>query len=129
MLINPLRQAVKEVDKLPEYRLYGRVASVLGMMVEVGGVERQLSIGDRCHLTARGGRRVPCEVVGFRQNRALVMPFVPLEGVGVGSRAEVAESEPVVFPDEAWLGRVVNAMGEPVDGKGPLVNGRAGYPL
>jgi flagellum-specific ATP synthase len=41
----------------------------------------------------------------------------------------VAESEPVVFPDEAWLGRVVNAMGEPVDGKGPLVNGRVGYPL
>ncbi len=129
MHVNPLRQAVDQLEKLSEYRLFGRVASILGMLVEVGGVERQLSIGDRCHLLARGGRRVPCEVVGFRKDRALVMPFVGLEGVGVGSRAEVAESEPVAFPDKSWLGRVVNAMGEPVDGLGPIGNGRVPYPL
>ncbi len=129
MHVNPLRQAVDQLEKLSEYRLFGRVASILGMLVEVGGVERQLSIGDRCHLLARGGRRVPCEVVGFRKDRALVMPFVGLEGVGVGNRAEVAESEPVAFPDRSWLGRVVNAMGEPIDGQGPLANGRVPYPL
>ena len=129
MHVNPLRQAVDQLEKLSEYRLFGRVASILGMLVEVGGVERQLSIGDRCHLLARGGRRVPCEVVGFRKDRALVMPFVGLDGVGVGSRAEVAESEPVAFPDKSWLGRVVNAMGEPIDGLGALANGRVPYPL
>src|SRR5436190_22800846 len=73
MHVNPLRQAVDQLEKLSEYRLFGRVASIMGMLVEVGGVERQLSIGDRCHLLARGGRRVPCEVVGFRRDRAVAM--------------------------------------------------------
>ncbi len=124
-----LRHLVSDVEKVPEFRLYGRVTAVLGMMVEIGGVERALSIGDRCFVQARGGRFIACEVVGFRDGRALAMPFGPLEGVGIGSRAQISDAEPVIYPDEAWLGRVVDAMGRAVDGKGPLVEGPQGYSL
>ncbi len=121
------------IDGLAEYRLFGRVTKILGLLVEVGGVERELSIGDRCTLTPRGAVPVPCEVVGFRaeggQGRALVMPFKPLDHVGLGCRAEVAESQASVFPDPSWLGRVINAMGEPIDGKGPLMTGSVAMPL
>ena len=120
---------VKEISQVADYRLYGRVAGVLGMLVEVVGLEQALSIGSRCAIHAQGGRRVTCEVIGFRQRRALLLPFGSLEGVGLGCKAEVMESEPLVRPSHAWLGRVVNALGEPVDGKGPLPDSKLAYPL
>jgi flagellum-specific ATP synthase len=120
---------VKEVGQLADFRLYGRVAGVLGMLVEVAGLEQALSIGSRCAIHAQGNRRVICEVIGFRQKRALLLPFGSLEGVGLGCKAEVMESEPLVRPSPAWLGRVVNALGEPIDGKGPLPDGTHSYSL
>jgi flagellum-specific ATP synthase len=120
---------VNEIARLPEVRIYGRVTAILGMLVEVSGVETRLSIGGRCLLIARGGREVPCEVVGFRNRQTLVMPLGSLDGVGLGCRAEVVASQPSVFPDRGWLGRVVNALGQPIDGKGSLIEGRHGVPL
>jgi flagellum-specific ATP synthase len=122
-------EILHEIGRLSDHRLYGRVSGVLGMTVEVAGLERVLSIGSRCLITARGDRRVPCEVVGFRNGRALLLPFGSLEGVGLGCRAELAEAEPTVHPTPAWLGRVVNALGQPIDGKGPLPMGPVAYPL
>ncbi len=122
-------ELLQEIARLPDHRLYGRVAGVLGMTVEVAGLERVLSIGARCRISARGERQVPCEVVGFRNGRALLLPFGSLDGVGLGCRAELAEAEPVVRPSPAWLGRVVNALGQPIDGKGPLPPGPRAYAL
>ena len=99
-----LSDLAAEIDKLPEYSVFGRVTAVLGMMVEIGGVERALSIGDRVLLRRKRGGRVVCEVVGFKEGRALAMPFSGLEGVGIGSEAEIAEGDPVVYPNETWLG-------------------------
>ena len=58
---------------------------------------------------------------------ALLMPFGTLDGVGLGCRAELISSEPVIYPHRSWLGRVINAFGEPVDGKGPLLKGETSY--
>jgi flagellum-specific ATP synthase len=117
------------IDRIPTYRFYGRVTAILGMLVEVGGVENQLSVGGRIHLIARDSRRVPCEVVGFRENRALLMAFGTLDGIGVGCQAEISESEIYYYPHAGWLGRVINALGEPVDGQGPLPLGPTSYAL
>ena len=125
----PLNSLLTNLTQIPEYHLYGRVTAVLGMLVEVGGVQRRLSIGDRCRVAARGRDALACEVVGFRDERAILMPFGALEGVGLGCKAEVVDVEPVVSPTEKWLGRVVNAMGEPIDGRGPLPEGDIAYPL
>ncbi|MCZ6859668.1 MAG: flagellar protein export ATPase FliI [Alphaproteobacteria bacterium] len=118
-----------ELTQLPEHYMYGRVAAIQGMMVEVGGIERELTIGSRCRLDARGGPPVTCEVVGFREGRALMMPFAGLEGVGLGCKAEILASEPVVHPDTSWLGRVIDAMADPADGLGALTGGKVGYRL
>jgi flagellum-specific ATP synthase len=120
---------IEELHQLPEYRLYGRVAGVLGLLVEVAGLDRVLSVGSRCNLVARDGRRVVSEVIGFRQGRALLMPFGTVDGIGLGCKAELADSDPVIRPTEAWLGRVVNALGQPLDGKGPLPLGRVAHRL
>jgi flagellum-specific ATP synthase len=124
MSSSPFIESLEDsISRLADYQLFGRVTKILGMLIEVGGVEREMSIGDRCNLIPRGADLVPCEVVGFREGRSLVMPFKPLDRVGLGCRAEVAPSQSTVSPSPAWLGRVVNSMGEPLDGKGPLLNG------
>lgn len=110
-------------------RVYGRVSGVQGMLVEVEGLQGHLSIGDRCRLQARAGREVVCETIGFRDRRALLMPYQALEGVALGARADAVAAEPAVRPTEQWLGRVVNAFGEPIDGGAPLPTGDEAFPI
>ncbi len=109
--------------------MYGRVTDVVGLLIEIGGVQGALAIGDHCMITGKHDRQVECEVVGFRAGRALVMPFASLDGIGMGCRVEIEGGEPCVYPDHNWLGRVVNAFGEPTDGGGPLNAGLVSYPI
>jgi flagellum-specific ATP synthase len=118
-----LAPLLDEITGLAGIRVYGRVTAILGMLIEVGGASRSFAVGDRCTVIARDDRAVLCEVIGFRNARALLMPFHPLDGVGLGCRVYRLSGRPVVRPHRAWLGRVVNAMGEPIDGKGPLPHG------
>jgi flagellum-specific ATP synthase len=118
---------VTEIGRLPAHRIFGRVTAVVGLLVEVGGAQSALSVGDHCRMRGRGGRWVPCEVVGFRDGRALAMPLGTLDGVGLGAEVEVGGAEPAIHPDPGWLGRVVDAFGQPVDGKGPLPSGPLAY--
>jgi len=112
-----------DLSQIPEHHLYGRVTAVQGMLVEVGGVQKRLMVGDHCHVQGRSEAPLRCEVVGFRDGRALLLPYGPLEGIGLGCKAEVESQEPVIRPTHGWLGRVVNALGEPIDEKGPLERG------
>lgn len=120
---------MSEIGRIQPMTVYGRVSHVVGLLIEVEGAQGFLSVGDRCTIVGRRGRRVPCEAIGFRDGRALVMPFGTLDGVGLGCRVEVADPDPAIYPDAGWLGRVVNAFGEPIDGKGPLPFGAHPYRL
>jgi|TARA_R100000322_G_scaffold22153_3_gene14690 flagellum-specific ATP synthase len=118
-----------EIGALAEVKHYGRVVSIQGLMVEVAGPLHAMGVGSRLAVSNRAGEEVTCEVVGFRDNRALCLPFGALSGIGVGCKAVLSSEEPHVYPSNAWLGRVVNAMGVPVDGKGPIAQGATPYPL
>jgi len=118
-----VRNLINDIERVPAIQVYGRVSGVQGLLLEAGGIQRTLSVGDRCAVIARDGRRVVCEVIGFRQGHALLMPFSAIEGIGLGCRTEVQDSDPVIFPENGWLGRVINGFGEPVDGLGPLPSG------
>ncbi len=120
-------QAEAALSIIPDYEVYGRVTKVLGLLVEMAGFGQGVSIGSHVHLKPRRDLVIPCEVIGFRDNRALLLPFGTLEGVTLGCPAMIQQSQPVVTPDERWLGRVINAMGEPIDGLGPLPQG--GHPI
>jgi flagellum-specific ATP synthase len=124
-----ISSALNQLELMATHHVFGSVSAVQGLLIEVAGVQNNLSIGDRCNVHARDGRMVVCEVVGFRGGCALVMPYGPLEGIGIGCRADIAEATPSIFPDDTWLGRVVNAMGKPVDELGTLGNGPVAYPI
>ncbi|MCW9034368.1 MAG: flagellar protein export ATPase FliI [Rhodospirillales bacterium] len=120
---------ITDLNRVSPVKIYGRVKAVKGMLIELGGIQGSLTIGDHCDIIAKNGRRLTCEVIGFRDGVALVMPFGALDGVGLGCRAEIGVSDPMIYPNEGWLGRVINSLGEPIDGKGPLPSGNQGYPV
>jgi flagellum-specific ATP synthase len=122
-------QAQTAISLLPDQVIYGRVTKILGLLVEIAGFGSGLSIGSIVHLRPDETIDVPCEVVGFREGHALLLPFGTLEGIGLGCRAVIQDHPPVITPDDQWLGRVINALGQPIDGKGPLRQGGHPVPL
>ena len=117
-------QHVKSIDAVT---YYGKVTAVQGLFVEATGIRSPLTIGDRCFVTTNHGKKVPCELVSFKGDSLLLMPYASLEGIGPGCRVDVENSSPVIYPHPSWLGRIVNAFGEPIDGKGELLNGDKPY--
>src|SRR5499427_2445444 len=124
---NQMKALAEQINELDGVEIYGRVVGVRGLMVEVAGPIHAMSVGSR--VVIETGTLIPCEVVGFSGGHALLMPFATLEGVRRGCRAVVSSVRAAVRPNDAWLGRVVNAMGEPIDGKGPLPSGPLPYPF
>lgn len=120
---------LSEIAAVRGAECFGRVRSVQGLLVEVAGPIGAMSVGSRLHIASGLAGDVACEVVGFRNGRALALPFGPLEGVRMGAKAIVEPAVPAVRPSPAWLGRIVNAHGQPIDGKGPLTPGPENYPL
>ncbi len=118
---------LQELNKMDTASYYGKVTGVQGLFIEVSGILSQLSIGDRCNVINNNNQKVPCEVVSFREDKLLLMPYASLEGIGLGCVVEVEDARPVIYPHPSWLGRIINAFGEAIDGKGPLIKGNKPY--
>ena len=117
------KQIEGAISAIPEQERFGRVTKILGLLVEIAGFGDGLTIGSMIHLRPTEDKDIPCEVIGFRDSQALLMPFGTLEGVGLGCRAFIQQSAPSIYPSKKWLGRVVNGMAQPIDGKGKLIHG------
>ncbi len=124
--MNSLIAAVERLDPLS---VSGRVAAVNGLLIEARGGLSRLAIGARAEITRFNDKPVAAEVVGFRENRALLMPFGAVEGVAPGAEIRIQPLGSAVRPTKAWLGRIIDSFGQPIDGKGPLPQGIAAYPL
>ena len=99
--------------------LCGRVSRVVGTVIE--SVGPPCAIGEACRIHAADGREICAEVVGFRDDRLILMPMDDVGSLEPGSLV-VATGRPLQVPvGEACLGRVFDGLGRPIDGKGPLV--------
>ena len=124
--MHALTAAIEAVD---EVEVFGRVKTVQGLLIEVIGPVRELRVGGRVLIETSVGANLAAEIIGFRDGHALCLPFGPVSGVRLGCKAVFQRHDGAVFPSDAWLGRTINANGEPIDGKGPLARGAAPYPL
>ena len=95
-------------------RIVGHVQSVTGMALTVVGLERAMGIGQRCSVHGRRGP-VLGEVVGIGADGTHVLPFGSWDGVSAGDRVEVLAHGDVIYPDDSWIGHVVDALGRPMD--------------
>src|SRR5438874_2609391 len=123
-----MKALAEQIGDIDGVNIYGRVVGVRGLMVEIAGPIHAMSVGARIVIETGGNRFIPAEVIGFSGSNAVVMPFAGLDGVRRGCRAVIATAASQVRPSPAWLGRVINAMGEPIDGKGPLAQGPSPMP-
>jgi flagellum-specific ATP synthase len=123
-----MKALAEQIADIDGVNIYGRVVGVRGLMVEIAGPIHAMSVGARIVIDTGGSRFIPAEVIGFSGSNAVVMPFGGLDGVRRGCRAVIATAASQVRPSPAWLGRVINAMGEPIDGKGPLAQGPSPMP-
>src|SRR3569623_93276 len=124
-----LRNLIAAVERIDPLTVSGRVAAVNGLLIEARGGLTRLAVGARAEIERRAEQPLPAEVVGFRDARALLMPFGPVEGVSPGAEIRILSDAAGVRPTMGWLGRIVAAFGNPIDGKGPLPMGLANYPL
>jgi flagellum-specific ATP synthase len=120
---------IQDIEAVPALTRFGRVARIEGLAVEVTGAQGAVSLGGQCSVTIGKNKRIPCEVVGFRDGRALVMPLGPLDGITLGARTDFEDRPASIYPCTAWLGRVIDGFGNPTDGKGPLPQGNESYPI
>ncbi|MGI9625279.1 MAG: FliI/YscN family ATPase [Longimicrobiales bacterium] len=110
---------LKRVRQVPRLVQYGRATKMVGLVVE--GVGLEVAMGDLCRTRGtHGGESVLAEVVGFNDDRTLLIPFGELGGVQRGSAIEPLGRSYGVDVGPELLGRVLDGMGAPIDGKGPL---------
>lgn len=111
-------------------RLEARVVGLSGLVVDIDGLAGHGGLGDWLRLATRDGRSVPAEIVGFHRGLVQAMPFGSLDGLGPGSIAllRTAASGRLAVAD-SWLGRVLDPLGRPLDGKGPLEAGPHARPV
>ncbi len=119
-----LREQVRRCDPI---RINGRVRGAVGLMIESSGPPAKL--GEVC-LIERGRNEppLPVEVVGFRNGMTLLMPMGELQGVAPGSEVIPTRQQASVAVGSALLGRVLDGLGNPLDGK-PLPSDLVRYPL
>jgi flagellum-specific ATP synthase len=116
---------IEAVGSTSALRLEGRVCGVTGQTIEAEGLGAP--VGSLCRVfTGSGGGGGEClaQVIGFRGTRTLLMALSPSGGVGSGDRAESLSTSPRITCSDKLLGRVLNGMGEPMDGRGHLGVGR-----
>src|SRR5579875_3558748 len=106
-----LQSLIAAVERVDPLKVFGRVAAVNGLLIEARGGLTRLPVGARAEIERPRERPLPAEVVGFRDTRALLMPFGPVEGVAPGAEIAIRPEGAVVRPTRAWLGRIVNAFG------------------
>jgi len=115
MDMNRFVQAVESVNPI---RLHGKVTQVVGLVIE--GYCPDTSVGAICEIRPKDGVPIPAEVVGFRDNKTLLMPLGDLRGVGLDSLIAVRRDKATLRVGPGLLGRVIDGLGNPIDDKGPL---------
>lgn len=122
-----LGRYLERLDATPTIQAYGRVNRVVGYIVESVGPECRL--GAVCDIFPKGGGPAfKAEVVGFKENRVLMMPLEELRGIGPGSRVVARQPQASVPVGRGLLGRVVDGLGHPIDRKGPI-SAETEYPI
>ncbi len=123
-----MQTLINRVERLDDRVLEGRVSALNGLLVEAEGPKAGLSLGAHARIETSSGS-ADCEIVGFRGDTALMMPFGPLEGVRPGAKVLLQPEAARVRPSQSWLGRVLDGFGRPLDGMGGLSEGSHAYPL
>jgi len=126
--VHSLSTAARTIAALPLEKRHGRVTAVRGALIEVEGLAGAAQIGARIDIDTPEGL-IPSEVTGIEAGLAQCMPFREPQGLSSGTIAWLHPGALALRPCDAWLGRMVDGLGRPVDGKGDLPQGATRQPI
>jgi len=107
-------------------KMEGKIVKVAGIVAQANGPG--MSIGSLCCIKNSCGQSMQAEVIGFNDKRVIVMPFGEMRGIEPGSRIVDINKNPSIKVGEAYLGRIVDGLGNPIDGKGSIQT-KDDYPI
>lgn len=112
------QEEVSVVNTWNPVAISGRVTHVIGLLIESAGPA--VHIGELCYIVNHLGESIPCEVVGFKETKVLLMALGEMTNIAPGAEVCPTGKVTMVPVSRALLGRVVDALGNPLDGKGPI---------
>ena len=122
MSILPYDILAERIRSTNTVKHYGKVTQVVGLVIESAGPA--VSIGRLCQIENHDtGAKVRAEVVGFRDNRILLMPLGPITGITPGAIVTSTSDQLRVPVGKELIGRVLGGLGQPIDGKGSVYTG------
>ena len=107
-------------------KMEGKIVKVAGIVAQADGPG--MSIGSLCSIKNSNGLSTPAEVIGFNDKSVIVMPFGEMRGIEPGSRIVDINQKPTAKVGEAYLNRVIDGLGTPIDGKG-AIRANIDYPI
>ncbi|ASS75649.1 flagellar protein export ATPase FliI [Tumebacillus algifaecis] len=113
-----LEKYLSRLSRTRTMKINGKVTKVIGLTIESRGPAA--TIGDVCQIESPGNEPMFAEVVGFRENNVLLMPFSDLGSIGPGHDVLATGSSLEIPVGPHLLGRILDGLGQPIDGKGPL---------
>ncbi|HMS71651.1 MAG TPA: hypothetical protein PKB03_01330, partial [Baekduia sp.] len=123
-ILDALQRRSDAIGRADLTRRRGRVSNLIGLIVEASGLEAE--VGEVCEVAIGRDpmtgeeRTISAEVVGFKLGRTLLMPLGEMHGIGPGNVVTATGRRVSVHVGPQLLGRVIDGLGNPVDGKGPL---------
>ena len=116
------------IDSCKSMNMIGKVVQIVGLVIECNGPN--VSMGELCYVQSHFDdvEPLPAEVVGFREGYVLLMPLGETKGIGPGCQVVSAQKVLQVKVGPELLGRVIDGLGNPIDGKGPILC-KSEYPI
>ena len=112
----------RQVYNAEPYSLTGKIENIVGMSIEASG--GRAAVGDICRIyNGDSGGQVTAEVVGFKNDHILLMPYSDMSGISAGNFVRNTGAQLTLQVGEFLRGRIINALGQPIDGKGPFEGG------
>jgi flagellum-specific ATP synthase len=117
--MQPVDLLARRIEDVPRFATYGRVTRLVGLVIEASGLD--VGVGELCRISSlTDDHSVLAEVVGFHERGVLLMPLGELAGLHPGSYVQPLKRSFGVDVGPRMLGRVLNGLGHPIDGLGPL---------
>jgi flagellum-specific ATP synthase len=114
-----LSEEIQRIKQCCDPRISGRITHVIGLLIESNGPD--VSVGELCYVYGKKSKPIPCQVVGFKERKVLLMSLGELNHIAPGSEVYPTGDLHRVAVGDSLRGRILDGMGRPIDGKGRLL--------
>ena len=114
-----LKEYIRKLDEIDPIQVSGRIEKIIGLAIE--SIGPKVELGEICEIPLQEDDKIFAEVVGFKGDRVLLMPLGELYGLMPGCDVIKTGKSLQVKVGKDLIGRIIDGLGNPLDGKGPII--------